>query len=111
MILVARQHSEGAHTLALDYMGLLALDGFKRYQALASLPANAQLVDDPVGGVASYQTGSGWLATHIAIGAPIELRPGVAQRLTFFQDEAGGLAPIERGLSVRAWYRPRKKIL
>jgi hypothetical protein len=110
LALVVRRWSEGDHTLAFDHLALLALDGFRRYRAIACLPQNGQLVDDPTGGVASFQPGSGWLATHQAIGAPLVLIPGISQRLTFFQDEDGGLAPIERRLCVRAWYRPRRSM-
>jgi hypothetical protein len=110
LVLVARQAGEGAHALALDYLALVALDGYRRYLALTGLRQNGQLVDDPVGGLASYQPGSGWMASHLAVGAPLEILPGVPQRLIFFQDEVGGLAPIERRVSVRAWYRPRKRL-
>jgi hypothetical protein len=111
LVLVARRQAAGGHTFSLDYLALLALDGYRRYQGIACLPAGAQLVDDPLWGVAAYQPGSGWLATHLAFGAPLELTPGVGQRLTFFHDEDGGLAPIERSLSIRAWYRPSRRIL
>ncbi|MGA9397057.1 MAG: hypothetical protein WBV22_02250 [Anaerolineaceae bacterium] len=108
LVLVARRQSAGSHALNLDYLALLAVDGFRRYQAVVPLPVTGQLVDDPLGVVASYQSGSGWLATHLALGAPLELEPGVSQRLSFFHDEEGGLAPVERSLSVRAWFRPRR---
>jgi hypothetical protein len=111
LVLVARQAGGGAHALALDYLALIALDGYRRYLALTGLPQNGQLVDDPVGGLASYQPGSGWLASHLAVGAPLALLPGVIQRLTFYQDEIGGLAPILRSLTIRAWYRPRRRIV
>jgi len=110
LALVARQPGAGGHALAVDSLALLALDGCRRYEALSILPPNGRLVDDPLGTVSSFQPGLGWLATHRAIGAPLALLTGRTQRVTFFQDVAGGLSPIDQGLSVRIWYRPVRRV-
>ncbi len=111
LVLVARRQAEGSHAFDLDYLTMLALDGYRRYLALVPLSTGGQLVDDPLGTVAAIQAGSGWLASHLAFGASLELVPGVGQRLTFIHDQEGGAAPVECSLLVRAWYRPGRHVL
>ncbi len=106
--LYAKRYTAGSHTLALDYIQLLPLEGFRRLVALGSGLTHAQtLVDDGVEGHLFVTEAGSKVQSYIGYGDPILLWPLVNQRLYLAQSNPAGASLLARSLIVRAWYRPR----
>ncbi len=110
--LYAKRNSAGTHTLKIDFMQLLALDGFRFIKGTASIANGERLIDNGVIGK-TYKASAGNLAyhTHDAIGFPIMLQPGKLQKIHVLQVESSGAAPIERTALLSVSYRPRRTAL
>jgi hypothetical protein len=98
-------------TLDLDDLLLIPQDSFNQYLGLVPLMQNDRLVDDAFEGL-SYGVQSDYeLGTHITLSRGHFIQPGHAACFMVFQGDADGVAPIDRAISVRAWYRQRRRIL
>jgi hypothetical protein len=100
-----------SYTLDLDHLQLLPLDAFSHYQGLVNLAQNDTLVDDAFEGLFHGVQGGYELSTHIPIQQGLQVQPEHHTKLVFFQSDGDDAAPIERTLSVKAWYRRRKRVL
>ena len=101
----------GGYTLDIDYILLLPLDSFSHYQALINLAQNDRLIDDAFEGLVNG-VGSGLeLSTHIPLQQGHFIRPGHDAYFYVFQSDGADDAPIERTLSVKVFYRQRKRIV
>lgn len=104
----------GTHLLNVDCLQVAPADGWRKLQPKGyGLGYEARLVDDMIAGALytdSWAT-PGKVGNYIGYGAPIMLAPGRAQRLYFLWDTTVGGAGIDRTLSVKAFYRPRRLTL
>lgn len=101
----------GSHTLDIDYVYLLPLDGWRIYRpALKNWNAGLYVLDDPY---ARVLKSADWdIQTHTAEGPGLWVQPGMAARYYFLMERQGGagFAPATAA-SVRLAYRPRKRTL
>lgn len=96
----------GVHKLMLDDFLLLPQQTFGAYHAVGRLKQNASLIDDHARRAVWSESSGQELQTHLRVGGGHQLLPGTLQRFYCFLSEEDGLAPIDRTLSARAWYRP-----
>ena len=109
--LYGHKSNTDSYTLDLDHLQLLPLDAFTHYQGLVNLAQNDTLVDDAFEGLFHGVQGGYELSTHIPIQKGLFIQPEHHAKLVFFQSDDDDAAPIERTLSVRAYYRRRKRVL
>jgi hypothetical protein len=104
--------SGGAETVNLDLLMLLPVNTYRKLYSISGVAQNSVLVDDGVLGI-YYQTVSSELVSDItAEGEPIMLWPGIDNRIYFIQhSETANTADIDRAMSVRVYYRPRRVTL
>lgn len=98
-------------TIDIDDLLLIPMDSFSYYAGLIPLSQNEVLFDDAFAGKVYGKQGDYELGTHIGMGNGHFLLPNHACRFLIFQGDDNELAPIDRSLSVRAWYRRRRRIL
>ena len=109
-----RHGSSGDHTFDLDFLQLCPVDGWRRLEPKGyGFAYTVRLVDDMI---ADHLYTDGWTPAgktghYLAYGAPILLEPGRVQRLYFLHSTDTGTAPIDRTLSLKAFYRPRRLTL
>jgi hypothetical protein len=101
-------------TVNLDYFYLLPLESYRMFNMTINLPYTGALVDNgPEGRVYSEAADeTGRMGNAVAYGQPIMVQPGALQRLYFLSHMGlSNTAPIDRTLSIQAWYRPRRLTL
>lgn len=102
-------------TIGIDFLQLLPADSFRYLTCNGyGIDAGDRLVDDGILGLLYRESSSG--AGRIGIlsgyGDAIQLQPGLAQRFYFLQEGiVGGWGQIDRTLSVKISYRPRRRTL
>jgi hypothetical protein len=75
------------------------------------LPYGWALVDDGIEGVMYAKDANGKrLGSHAGYGSPMKLLPGRTQRLYFLHRQGAG-CDIAHRLSVKVWYRARRRSL
>lgn len=115
LALSGKRNTAGTHTLELDFVQLTPLDSWRTYRGKFSWWGNGgYLTDDGPQGLVYWDIstpGAGKMTTHTPEGAPIQLLPGLRQRLYFLHSIQTLAAPIERMLDVSLWYRPRRVTL
>lgn len=102
----------GGGSLAIDDLVLLPQDGYRFLDAIGTTDYLESLVDD---GINQETYLSGW-STPGKIGiitglGTLMLRPGVDQRLVFMHITEVGSAAIDRTVSVKVYYRPRRRTI
>jgi hypothetical protein len=113
LALIGRRAGGGSSTLELDFVGLLPLQGWRRYVSLGGLPYGARLVDDPQAGrCVTLSAQNGELAGYAAQGPGLEVQPGQAQRFSalFATGSAAGM-DIAAQVRLKVSYRPRKRVV
>jgi len=113
LALIGRRSSGGNSVLDLDFVGLLPLQGWRRYVSLSGLPYGARLVDDPLTGrCVTLHPQNGELAGYAAQGLGLEVQPGQAQRFSalFATGSAAGM-DIAAQVRLKVSYRPRKRVV
>jgi hypothetical protein len=114
LVLSAKIDTAEAHSCGLDYLQLTPLDGWRKlHPKCYGLDFGVRLVDD---GIDGYLYSDGWtsegkLGQYIGFGESILLHPGKVQRLYFLHqhmEHSTQKAPINRTLSVKVYYRPRR---
>jgi len=99
-------------TYAIDFLDLIPVDGYRLLDPLGQVLAqNSRIVDDGIEQQTFIDDGSG--ASKIQAvpegGSQIMLYPGKDQRLYFLQHAAAGnTAEVNRKMSVKLHYRPRR---
>jgi hypothetical protein len=100
--------------VGLDFIYLMPLDGYRRYELNGQISADEHLTDDGING-AVYRgnfVSLGKRSDILTYGSPILLQPGVDQTLNFlFLTRTAAVAPATRLLEIQASYRPRKASL
>lgn len=107
----------GSGVTQLDVLQLTALDSYRQWELVGTgiaVGANQSIVLDGIDGLAYVLSGTARVPLPVAVGAPLMLQPGLAQRLYVLhqinanQTGGAGDAPIDATMSVRAWHRPRR---
>ena len=97
--------------VSLDYLYLLPLESYRMFAVNGNVPYLSALVDD--GTLTQlYSQNSSAAARRgdvVGYGEPIRVQPGKLQRLYFLQMRSfASYAQIDRTLSIKAWYEPRR---
>ena len=111
LVLSGAKNSAGTLSVSIDYLMLMAVDGYRRFDKVGvGMAINRRLIDDPVDGVYTDNGAGGLLSGDFAAqGGGVWLRPKVAQRLYYLMHGALiGDGPIAWGLKVAVKYRPRR---
>lgn len=97
-------------TLALDYLQLTPTESLRHLYQLGYSIADSDYVEDD-GSLGQAYAISGGLksALHIQMGKPVMVWPDTLQRIYFLYDSDSGRSPIAATLSVRLYYRPRRR--
>jgi hypothetical protein len=110
LVLQGKQTDAGEHLLELDDLLLLPQHSFVGYHALSGLSYPLKLIEDGMSANSwSLQDGMEF-KSHLSFGSGQELKPALLQYFWCFQTDTNSLAPIDRTLSVRAWYRRRWRL-
>lgn len=114
LVLYGQRNQSGTHNLSLDFVQLSPLDGWRKLSPRGfGLSAGMQLVDDGIEGrvyAVAYTElgGAGKMGNYVGSGEPIKVWPNAQQRLYFLHDTMTGSAAIDRLLTVKVFYRPRR---
>jgi len=113
--LEVQRNVSGTHTLTIDDINLMPVDGYRHYDNFGSggLAYNETLVDELGGDLIYSIAGSVTLRklTHQAAGKGIWLMPGEDQCLRIKFDTTAGDSPPNQRVSLQLIYRPRRKNL
>lgn len=111
LVLFAQRQQSGTHSLSLDFAQMSALDGWRKLAPRGyGLGYMTRLVDD---GIDGYLYADGWSPAgktghYVGNGERIAAWPNRTQRLYFLHDTMSSTAPIDRTLSLKMYYRPRR---
>jgi len=112
LTLTGYQNTGSALTIGLDFMQLTPADGWRYITAIAYGVANgSRIVDDAIIGdlYVDNAAGADKIGSLIGSGDPIHLQPGKLQRLYFLMhSNTFNVAEIDRSISVKVYYRPRR---
>jgi hypothetical protein len=103
----------GGWNLDLDFIQFTPVDGYRWIDNLAPAPQNSRIIDDGINHFTYIDDGTtnkGPAAE--TIGNPIMLFPGKKQRLYFLMHaDLADTAEIDRTISIKFYYRPRRRTL
>jgi len=111
LVLALSAGGSGAHTLKMDFMQLMGLDGWRNYYPLTD-EISTGIHDDARRGMVLAP--GEWYQSHISEGPGLMLYPGRDHRFWFFylrHDVAEKSVTITHGLYISFYYRPRKRCL
>lgn len=114
LVWCVRRATSGTHNLSLDFIQLSPLDGWRRLSPRGyGLASGVRLVDD---GIEEQVYTDGWSPAgktghYAASGQPLRVWPNARQRIYFLHDTLTGSAAIDRQLTVKVFYRPRRTTL
>lgn len=97
-----------SHTLAVDYLYLLALESWRIYRPALVYASGFAVYDEPA---SASLLGPGGLRAHTAEGPGLVAVPGKQQRWYFLAETSAGDDAPEATSTLRLWYRPRKRVL
>lgn len=105
----ARRATSATNVVNLDYLAVLAMDGFRRYDNQGSgLDEHEWLYDDGIEGqLYEWSVASGAEPGWLAAGEALVVRPGMSHRLALLWEDMYGKCNADRGAVVQCWYRPR----
>lgn len=97
----------------LEWAQLTPIDGWCQAVAIPAKAYSERIILNAASGAFYGDNGGGASKTNVDLyGAPIHLRPGKGQRLYFLMhEETLENAPEDMSLSVKVFYRPRRKSL
>ena len=99
----------------LDFLQITPLDGWRMLECAGyGVVENSRMIDDAMNETKYIDDGSGDNKAGILVGYgnPIHLYPGKDQRLYFLMhSHTANIAEILRTISVKLFYRPRRKTL
>jgi len=115
MVLTGQQNTGSPQTVGIDFLQITPLDGWRMMKTTGyGVIQNDRLVDDGVNEVCYVDDGAGAYkgAYLVVYGKPIELYPNKNQRLYFLQHSCyANAAEVNRTLSVKLFYRPRRRCI
>ncbi len=101
--------TDGSAAAEIDFIALFPAYSFREIKTHAISIANGDtIVDDGPEGRAYMSVGGYDQPWLLALGSPVYVWPGRAQRLYFLWSLADHSAPIAQTFTVKAWYRPRR---
>jgi hypothetical protein len=101
-------------TVRIDFIQLTPLDGWRHLAAVGyGYELDWRIVDDGItGALYADEGGTARVGNLAGYGRPIALRPGVDQRLYFLMHSNSlDIAEVERSMTVKVYYRPRRRAL
>lgn len=100
-------------TINADYLQFIPTESIGQYLAVENLIQNDRIIDDAFSKVVYTRTaGNQEIVTHQAITKGHYLKPGMyGAYVYFFHSDNNDLATIARTLSIKIYYRPRKRIV
>jgi hypothetical protein len=103
--------TDSANTMSIDYVAMLAQDdAFRQVHQLGmSVAVNDKLEIDEIDGRYTHIEGSSKHPILVPTGRPLVVYPGVTQRLHILERVGTGGSTIANTMSVRAYYRPRRR--
>ncbi len=105
--LVITVRSSASGSIVLDFVQLMATDGFRKLKQIGYTADNGDAIEDNgIDGGAYLYDGTGKYPFVRAYGQPLMVWPNRVNRMHVLFDEGATFTPT-RQLTVRAWYRPR----
>lgn len=98
-------------SIGLDFLYLLPVDTYHQYTVIGHVLDNGRLIDDGINGMIYTDDGADGnrQGNVVGSGSGIYLEPGKLQRIYFlFHCALADSAPVDRTLSVKLYYRPRR---
>ncbi len=115
MTLMARQDTGISLDAGIDFLQATPVDGWRYIQHIGyGTEQNRRIMDDGINGdlYTDDGAGTGKLGILVGYGQPIMVYPNKLQRLYFLMhSHLGNQAEIARTLSVKLYYRPRRRNL
>ncbi len=112
LVLMARRQATGTWVVAVDFLQLLPLDGWREYDSLYTLQAHWKINDDAnLGIVYTYDTAGTQQVTHIARGQPFFLAPHTPNSFFFLWMDDTGYVNINAQIKVTAFCCFRRRLL
>lgn len=106
------QSTAGSLTLNLDCLMKLPINGYRKLQSSSGIAQNSVLIDDGIQDLFYQSVSSEIVRDVVAEGSPLQLWPGLDNRIYFIQhSETADTADIDRTMSVKIYYRPRRVTL
>lgn len=112
LVLSAKHPLDGAHALAIDYLQMTPLDGWRKYEPRGyGFAYQTRIVDDGIEDILYVDWDpDGKTGHYIGYGEPIAVHPGKLQRLYFLHQGMTGNSDPRRTLTIKAFYRPRSRL-
>ena len=114
-LILTAQSTLGTQNLWVDWLQLMPTDGWRYIVYVGyGLAVSKRLIDDGISGFLYQDDGAGAtkIGNIVGYGNSIMLPPGKDQRLHFMMHSwQGNMAEIDRTLSVKLFYRPRRLTL
>jgi hypothetical protein len=105
----------GGGSLGIDYFQFSPIDSYRILQPRGYGAAlNERIVDDGIAGLLygdQWTSQPGKIGIYTGQGKPVLLKPAKIQRIYFLMRSNTDGIPIDRTISVKAYYRPRKATL
>jgi hypothetical protein len=112
LALMARRYATGIWTVAVDYLQLIPIDGWREYDFMYPLQAYWKLNDDAaLDLVTTFDAAGNEQITHIAKGQPFYLAPHIVNAFHFAWLKDDGYAFIDAHIKVSAFVRVRRRLL
>jgi len=110
VVLVVKRATAGAHSLAVDYLQLMPMDGYRKLVTRGGGLVQTDYLQDDSINQAVYTGESLGQSDWLGYGEWLYLLPGVNARL-YIDWLEGNNSPVTRYLGTELYYRPRKRNL
>ena len=101
-----------SETINLDRLRLVPTDGYRKLVSHSGVTVSSLLVDDGILDIKYQKISSAIVSDVTAEGAPIQIWPGLDNRLYFtWHSDDSDTAPITDAISITAYYRQRRATL
>ena len=95
-------------TVEVDFLAFFPANTFRRLAVIGPQAANSQITDDQPEGRAYVVNSSAETPAVVTSGVPLVVWPNILQRIYVLHSFNNGTAAIDKTLSVKMWYRPRR---
>ncbi len=115
MVLTGQQSTGSSINVDIDFIMITPVDGWRFLEPIGyGVAQNSRILDDGIYSDLYVDDGSatGKVGIYVGYGSPIMLMPGKLQRLYFLMHANGSYtAEIARTISVKLYYRPRRRTI